>query len=196
MLYIRDRKTFDAKVLAPFVLTEIRALRSSIFKGTPEVQRALAIAGPIERKYNLTRNDLWVPALETAIAILEPLAGTMLTGTLRRIGYELFPQFVAIMGIPAANVKVAMGIKDGADLVRTMCNNFAQCVTGPDAGAMTFAATASGATVTDTTFLPCQLQMGALLGGGQLAGVFRDNALVERRCRSKGDTVCVFEFTF
>jgi len=196
MFYIRDRKNFDVKVQAPYVLAEIRALRSSIFKNTPEVQRALAIAGPIELKYNLTNPELFVPALDTACAILEPLSKTMLAGTLRRVGYEVFPQLISILGIPAANVKAAMGLKDGMDFIRMLCGNYTQCVVGPDAGSLTITPTESGATITDTTFFPCQLQMGAFLGGGHLTGLFRDNALVEKRCRAKGDTVCVYEFTF
>ena len=56
-------------------------------------------------------------------------------------------------------------------------------------------ADAKTAVVTDTTFMPCQLQMGVFLGAGKLTGLFRENALVEKRCRSKGDSVCVYEFT-
>jgi hypothetical protein len=195
MFYIQDRKTFNARIQAPFVLAEIRALRSSIFKNAPEVQRALAIAAPIERKYDLSRPDLFVPALETACSILEPLSKTVLTGTLRRVGYEVFPQLIAILGIPAANVKAAMGLKDGVDLIRMICTNYAQCVVGPDAGSLTLTTTDSGVSVTDTTFLPCPLQIGAFLGGGQTTGLFRDNALVEKRCRAKGDPACVYDFT-
>ena len=178
------------------VLAGIRALRASIFKNTPEIQRALAIASSIERKFNLNRPDLFVPALETTCAYLEPLSGTLLTGTLRRIGYEIFPQLIAILGIPAANVKVAMGLNNGVDLIRTICTNYSQAVIGADAGAMTLTTTDSGCIVTDTTFLPCQIQVGSLLGGGQVTGLFRDNAVVEKRCRAKGDTVCAFEFSF
>lgn len=195
MFYIQDRKNFDVKIQAPFVMATIRALRSSIFKSTPEIQRALAIAAPIERKYDLSRTDLFLPALESSYAILEPLSKTMLTGTIRRVGYELFSQVVAIAGIPVANVKTAMGIKDGADIIRTICNNYSQVVIGPDAGALTPTVTESRVTVTDTTWCPCQLQMGVFLGGGQMTGLFRDTAVVEKRCRSKGDTVCTYEFT-
>jgi hypothetical protein len=195
MFYIKDRKNFDAKIQAPFVLAGIRALRSSIFKNTPEIQRALVIAGQVERKYDLNRADLFVPALETTCAFLEPLSGTMLTGTLRRVGYEIFPQYVSILGIPASSVKAAMGLKEGVDLLRAMCTNYSQAVVGADAGAMTLTITDSGATVTDTTFLPCPIQIGSLLGGGQVTGLFRANALVEKRCRAKGDTVCTFEYT-
>jgi hypothetical protein len=42
--------------------------------------------------------------------------------------------------------------------------------------------------------MPCQLQMGVFLGAGKLTGLYRDNTLVEKRCRAKGDTVCVYDF--
>jgi hypothetical protein len=32
------------------------------------------------------------------------------------------------------------------------------------------------------------------LGAGKLTGLFRENALVEKRCRSKGDKVCIYDF--
>jgi hypothetical protein len=196
MFYIKDRKNFDCRIQAPFVLAAIRALRSSIFKNTPEIQRALTIASAVERKFDLNRPDNYVPAIETTCAFLEPLAGTMLTGTLRRIGYEIFPQFISILGIPPANVKVAMGLNNGMDLLRTICTNYSQAVIGADAGAMTLTPTNSGCIFTDTTFLPCAIQVGSLLGGGQVTGLFRDSAVAEKRCRAKGDTVCAFEFTF
>ncbi|HET9626490.1 MAG TPA: hypothetical protein VFP84_34245 [Kofleriaceae bacterium] len=177
------------------MLAEIRALRSSIFKSSPEVQRAIAVADEIERRYDLNRNDLFIPALETFCAVLEPFAQTILTGTMRRVGYEIFPQYVSILGIPSNNVKGAMEIKTGGDLVRLICNAYNTCVTGPDAGALTPEVRATTATVTDTTFMPCQLQMGVFLGAAKLTGLFRETALVERRCRSKGDTVCVYDFT-
>ena len=41
-MFSSDRKNVRAKIQAPFVLAEIRALRSSIFKKTQEVQTALA----------------------------------------------------------------------------------------------------------------------------------------------------------
>jgi len=197
MFYIQDRTTFNAKVQAPYVLAEIRALRSSIFRNAPEVQRALAIAGPVERKYDLNRADLYLPALETFCSILDPLAKTILTGTLRRVGYEMFPQYATILGIPKTNVKEALGIKDKADLVRLICNSYTQQgVMGSDAGALTPVVTESGMSVTDTTFMPCQLQMGVFLGAASVTGMFRDNALVETRCRAKGDTVCAYDFVF
>ncbi|HEX2688598.1 MAG TPA: hypothetical protein VHN14_18350 [Kofleriaceae bacterium] len=197
MFYIQDRKSFNAKVQAPYVLAEIRALRSSIFKSSPEVQRALAIAGPVEQKYDLNRADLYLPAIETFCAILDPLSMTILTGTLRRVGYEMFPQYVAIMGIPKASVKEAMGIKDAADLVRLICTSYVeQGVVGSDAGTLTPMVTDSGMSVTDTTFMPCQLQMGVFLGAAKMTGLFRDSALVEKRCRAKGDTVCAYDFIF
>lgn len=194
MYYPSDRN-LNAKIQAPFVLAEIRALRASIFKSSPEIQRALAIADKIEQSYDLTRSDLFIPALETYCAILEPFAMTVLTGTMRRVGYEMFPQYVQILGIPAANVKAAMGLKHGSDLIRTICNAYAQCVVGPDAGTLTPEVAGATVTVTDTTFMPCQLQMGVFLGAGKFTGLYRDNTLVERRCRAKGDTVCVYDFT-
>lgn len=196
MYYPLDRKSLVAKIQAPFVLAEIRALRSSIFKKTQEVQTALAIADRVEQSYDLNRTDLFIPAGETWCAILEPFAKTVLTGTLRRIGYEVFPQYVSILGIPAANVKTAMDIKTPADLIRTICQAYSQCVVGKDAGAMTVQAQGSTATVTDTTIIPCQLQMGVFLGAGKLTGLFRENALFERRCRAKSDSTCSYEFVF
>ena len=192
-----DRKSLNAKVQAPFVLAEIRALRSSIFKNSVEVLQALAIAPAVEQKYDLNRADLYVPALETFCAILEPLSGTLLTGTMRRVGYEIFPQYVTILGIPKSNLMEAMGIKSKGDLVSLICNSYTQQgVIGPDAGALSPAATPTGMTVTDTTFMPCQLQIGVFLGAAKLTNLFRDSALVEKRCRTKGDTVCVYDFTF
>jgi len=196
MFFIRDRKSLDAKIQAPFVMAEIRALRSSIFKTSPEVQRALAIASQIEQKYDLSRADLFIPALETFCAILDPLSGTLLSGTVRRAGYEIFPQLVSILGIPAANVKSAMNIKDAADVVRVVSDRYLQCVVGSDSGALTYVDTDFGMTVTDTTIVPCQLNIGVFLGAGRLTGLFRDKALVEKRCRGKGDTVCAYDFTF
>jgi hypothetical protein len=38
--------------------------------------------------------------------------------------------------------------------------------------------------------------MGVFLGAGQLTGLFRDGALTEKRCRSRGDSVCAYEFAF
>ena len=194
MYYPSDHKGLDATIQAPFVLAEIRALHSSIFKSSPEVQRAIAIADKIEQAYDLQRADLFIPALETFCAVLEPFAMTILTGTMRRVGYEIFPQYVSILGIPAANVKAAMDIKVPTDLVRLICAAYTTCVVGADAGALTPEIMGSTAVVTDTTFMPCQLQMGVFLGAGKLTGLFRENALVERRCRSKGDSACVYDF--
>lgn len=195
MYYPSDRKSLTSKMQAPFVLAEIRALRSSIFKSSPEVQRALAIAAKVEQAHDLHRADLFLPAVDTFCAILEPFAMTVLTGTLRRVGYEIFPQYVSILGIPAGEVKTAMQIKTGYDLIRTICDAWLQCCVGPDSGTMVPEAVGSTVTVTDTTFLPCQLQMGVFLGAGKLTGLFRESALVEKRCRAKGDSVCVYEFT-
>lgn len=196
MYFVRDRKTLDAKIQAPFVMAEIRALRSSIFKVSPEVQRALAVAAQVEQKYDLNRADLFIPALETFCAILDPLSGTLLSGTVRRAGYEIFPQLVSILGIPAGNVKAAMNIKDAADVVRVVSDRYAQCVIGSDSGALTYTDTEFGMTVTDTTIVPCQLNIGVFIGAGRLTHLFRDKVLVEKRCRGKGDTVCVYDFMF
>jgi hypothetical protein len=189
MYYPADRR-LTAKIQAPLVLAEIRALRASIFKSSPEVQRALAIADKIEQRYDLSRTDLFVPALETCCAILEPFAMTVLTGTMRRVGYEMFPQYVSILGCSDAS---ASGRDRAAELVPWICRAWAQCVTGSDAGALTAELSGSTATVIDTTFLPCQLQIGVFLGAGKATGLFRETALAERRCRSKGDPACVYE---
>lgn len=194
MYYPSDRKILNAKIQAPFVLAEVRALKQSIFKSSPEVQRAIAIADKIEQAYDLQRADLFIPALETFCAILEPFAMTILTGTMRRVGYEIFPQYVSILGIPASGVKAAMNLKTSADLVKHICGAYAMCVTGPDAGALVPEIHGNNATVTDSTFMPCQLQMGVFLGAGKLTGLYRETALVEKRCRSKGDSVCVYDF--
>ncbi|MBC7977079.1 MAG: hypothetical protein H7138_19045 [Myxococcales bacterium] len=178
------------------MLAEIRALRSSIFKKSSEVQQALAVAASVEQRYDLTRNDLFLPVLDTFCAILDPLALTLLTGTLRRVGNEVFPALISVLGIPRANVKAEMGIKDGPDLVRAICGYYTQCVVGPESGALTPMVSDGGMTVTDTTVMPCQLQMGVFVGAGIMTGLFRDSALVEKRCRSKGDSACVYEFTF
>jgi hypothetical protein len=194
--YPSDYKSLTSKIQAPFVLAEIRALRSSIFKKTQEVQSALAIAKEVERSYDLNRADQFIPARDTWCAILAPFTTTVLSGTLLRIGYEIFPQYVSILGIPAANVKTAMDIKSGSDLIRTICGAYSQCVIGNDAGTLTTKIVGSVATVTDTTFIPCQLQMGVFLGGGELTGLFRENALAEKQCRAKGDSACSYEFVF
>jgi len=195
MYYPSDHK-LAAKIQAPFVLAELRALRSSIFKSSPEVQRAIAIADTIERTYDLQRADLFLPALETFCAVLEPFAQTILTGTMRRVGYEIFPQYVSILGIPANNVKAAMNVSTGTDLVQLICGAYNTCVTGNDAGTLAAEVRSpTSATVTDTTFMPCQLQIGVFLGAAKLTGLFRETALVERRCRGKGDTACVYEFS-
>jgi serine/threonine-protein kinase len=186
-------RNLRSKIQAPFVLAEIRALRSSIFKRSPEVQSALAIADKVEHAYKLDRADLFIPAFETFCAILEPFATTVLTGTVRRIGYEIFPQYVSILGIPASNVRAAMDLKTGADLVRLICDAYSRCIVGTDAGTLSPTVAGSRATVTDTTFMPCQLQMGVFLGAGKLTGLFKDNALTEKRCRARGDDACVYE---
>jgi hypothetical protein len=196
MSFPMDRKNVRAKIQAPFVLAEIRALRSSIFKKTQEVQTALAIAEKVEQSYDLGRADLFIPAGDTWCAILEPFAMTVLTGTLRRIGYEIFPQYVSILGIAAGDVKTAMNITTPADLVRTICTAYSGCVVGDDAGVLTPDAAGATVTVNDSTIIPCQLQMGVFLGAGKLTGLFRESALTEKRCRNKGDSVCSYEFVF
>jgi hypothetical protein len=195
-MFASDRKNVRAKIQAPFVLAEIRALRASIFKKTLEVQTALAIADRVEQSYDLHRAELFIPAGDTWCAILDPFAMTVLTGTLRRIGYEIFPQYVSILGIQPGNVKTAMDIKVPADLVRTICEAYSRCVVGEDAGMLTPEAQGSTILVTDSTIIPCQLQMGVFLGAGKLTGLFRENVLVEKRCRNKGDSVCSYEFVF
>ncbi|HET7505185.1 MAG TPA: serine/threonine-protein kinase [Kofleriaceae bacterium] len=189
-------RKLTSRIQAPFVLAEIRALRSSIFKRSPEIQSALAIADKVEHAYDLQRADLFIPAVETFCAILEPFAMTVLTGTLRRIGYEIFPQYVSILGIPAPEVKVAMNLRHATDLICRICDAYSKCVVGSDAGLLTPKVTGSRATVTDTTFMPCQLQMGVFLGAGKLTGLFRETALTEKRCRVRGDSVCTYEFAF
>lgn len=194
-MYYPSGHKLNAKIQAPFVLAELRALRSSIFKSSPEVQRAIAIADTVERTYDLQRGDLFIPALETFCAVLEPFSQTILTGTMRRVGYEIFPQYVSILGIPANNVRAAMNVNSGGDLVQLICGAYNTCVTGPDAGSLAPEVRGSTATVTDTTFMPCQLQIGVFLGAAKLTGLFRETALVERRCRQKGDAACVYDFT-
>lgn len=196
MYYPSDGKALSSKIQAPFVLAEIRALRASIFKKSPEIQQALSIAEKIERSYDLHRADLFIPALETFCSILEPFAMTVLTGTMRRIGYEIFPQYVQILGIPANHVKTAMDLKVPSDLVRMICDAYGKCVTGSDAGLLAPELSGAGAIVTDTTFMPCQLQMGVFLGAGKLTGLYRDSVLTEKRCRARGDSVCMYEFVF
>ncbi|HEY0190374.1 MAG TPA: hypothetical protein VGC42_04580 [Kofleriaceae bacterium] len=195
-MYYPSGHKLNAKIQAPFVLAELRALRSSIFKSSPEVQRAIAIADTIERSYDLQRGDLYLPAFETFCAVLEPFAQTILTGTMRRVGYEIFPQYATILGVPANNVKAAMNVHSGGDLLQLICGAYTSCVTGPDAGGLVAELRGATGTVTDTTFMPCQLQIGVFLGAAKLTGLFRETALVERRCRQKGDSACVYEFTF
>jgi len=191
-----DRKASTSKIQAPFVLAEIRALRSSVFKKSPEIQSALAIADKVEHAYDLQRTDLFVPALDTFCAILQPLVATLLTGTLRRIGYEIFPEWVSILGLQRSDVRTAMKLRTGADLVRVICEAYSKCVIGIDAGTLVPRASGSTLTVTDTTILPCQLQMGVFLGAGRLTELFHDSVLTEKRCRSRGDNVCTYELAF
>jgi hypothetical protein len=196
MSFPTDRRSVRAKIQAPFVLAEIRALRSSIFKKTQEVQTALAIAEKVEQCYELDRADLFIPAGETWCAILEPFAMTVLTGTLRRIGYEIFPQYVSIRGIAPPDVKTAMNLNTPRDLVRTICAAYSTCVVGDDAGVLTSEINGAHMTVDDSTIIPCQLQIGVFLGAGKLTGLFRENVLAETRCRNKGGDVCTYEFAF
>lgn len=195
MYYPSNRDGLNAKIQAPFVLAELRALRSSIFKGSPEVRRAIAIADEIERSYDLSRADLFLLARETFCAVLEPFADTLLAGTMQRVGYEIFPQYVSILGVSAGQAKAALALETGADLIRRVSAAYGTCVVGPDAGALTPELAGATAVVTDTTFMPCQLQMGVFLGAGKLTGLLRKNALVERRCRSRGDAACVYDFS-
>ena len=84
-------RNLRSKIQAPFVLAEIRALRSSIFKRSPEIQTALAIADKIEQTYDLRRADLFIPAFETFCAMLEPFAVTLRPGKKRRGGNAIIP---------------------------------------------------------------------------------------------------------
>ncbi|TMQ12877.1 MAG: serine/threonine protein kinase [Deltaproteobacteria bacterium] len=190
------RRCLSSRIQAPFVLAEIRALRSSIFKRSPEIQSALAIASKVELSYDLRRADLFIPAGDTWCAILEPFAATVLTGTLRRIGYEIFPQYVALLGIAEPDVKAEMDLKTPTDLVRVICDAYSKCVVGSDAGTLTPRFAGGTATVEDTTFIPCQLQMGVFLGAGKLTGLFGDIALTETSCRARGGSACTYEFMF
>jgi len=192
----RVRRSLTTRIQAPFVLAEIRALRSSIFKRSREVQSALAIADKVEHSYDLHDAELFLPLDDTWCAILEPFELAVVTGTLRRIGYEIFPQYVSILGIPAPEVTTAMELRGPADLIRVICAAYNKCVVGDEAGTLTPRMDGARSTVTDTTIMPCQLQMGVFLGAGQLTGLFRDSALTETRCRSRGDTACVYEFAF
>jgi serine/threonine-protein kinase len=190
------RRSLSTRIQAPFVLAEIRALRSSIFKRCREIQSALAIADKVEHSYDLQRADLFLPIDDTWFAILEPFEMTVVTGTLRRIGYEIFPQYVSILGIPEPEVTTAMDLRSPTDLIRVICDAYSKCVVGDDAGTLRPRIEGTRATVTDDTIIPCQLQMGVFLGAGQLTGLFRDSALTEQRCRSRGDSACVYEFAF
>lgn len=191
-----NRRSLSAKIQAPFVLAEIRALQTSIFRKSPEVQAALAIADRVEQAYELNRADLFISAADTFNAILEPFMTSVLTGTLREIGYQIFPQLVSILKIPPANVKVALGIAKPSDLVRYICEAYSKCVVGGDAGTLEPSATGSTMTVTDTTFMPCGLQMGVFLGAGKMTGLFHYQALIEKRCRARGDRTCSYDFVF
>jgi hypothetical protein len=93
-------------------------------------------------------------------------------------------------------VKVAMGLKEPPDLIRAICGYYSQCVIGPEAGSLAPMVTHGGVAVTDSSMMPCQLQMGVFVGAGTMTGMFRDSSLVEKRCRAKGDAACVYEFTF
>ncbi|HMG21066.1 MAG TPA: protein kinase, partial [Kofleriaceae bacterium] len=188
------RRSLSSRIQAPFVLAQIRALRSSIFRHSPECRSALAIADKVETSYDLRRNDLFIPAGDTWCAILEPFAMTVLTGTLRRIGYEIFPQYVSILGIPTPDVRTAMELRSPIDLIRVICAAYSKCVIGTDAGTLTATVERSRAIVADTTIIPCHLQIGVFLGAGKLTGLFGDGALCEKRCRSRGDAACTYEF--
>lgn len=113
---------------------------------------------------------------------------------MRRVGSEVFPALIYVLGIPPANVKATMGLKEPPDLIRAICGHYAQCVVGPEAGALTPSIIPSGIRVTDTTMMPCQLQMGVFVGAGTTTGMFRERALIEQQCRSKGDAACVYDF--
>jgi len=194
MYYLSGTKRLHAQVQAPLLLAEIRALRTSSLERSPAVQQALAIADRVEQRHDLSRADLFVPAVATFCAILEPLAEACFAGTLRRVGHEIFPQYVAILGIPAAHVKSAMQLHEAADLVRRICGVYTACVAGPESGALVTEVVGGRVCVTDTSLLPCALQIGIFLGAGRLTGLICESALVEHRCRSRGDSVCSYDF--
>jgi hypothetical protein len=196
MYFPANRANSNTMVQGPYILAQIRALRSSIFNKSSEVQAALAIAARVEQAYDLTRDDLFVPAFDTFSAILEPLGTSVLTGTLREIGYEMFPQYISVLKIPPANVKVALNITKPEDVIRAVCDGFRRSATGSDAGEIVHSTTGSTTTVTDTTFVPCALFMGIFLGAGNLTKLFRHNALIERRCRGNGERACSYDFVF
>ena len=191
-----NRRGMSAKVQAPYVLAEIRALRSSLFKKTPEVKAALAIADRVEQTYDLTRTDLFLPVPETMNAIIEPLATSVFTGTLREIGYEMFPQYLSILNIPRANAKATLGLATPDDLIRFVCDAYSKSVIGSDAGALEPSTAGSTTTVTDTSVVPCELNMGVFTGAGQVTGLFRSNVVTERRCRANGNHACSYDFAF
>jgi len=193
MYYPSGGRRLNAKIQAPLLLAEIRALRRSSVERSPVVHQALAIADQVEQRYDLSRADLFVPAFETFCAILEPLEQAPVAGVLRRVGHEIFRQYVAILGIPAANANTALQLRDGADLVRRICAVYAERVVGPESGALTADAVGGQLAVTDTSFMPCPLQIGMFLGAGKLTGLLCETALVEIRCRSRGDSVCRYE---
>jgi hypothetical protein len=89
-----------------------------------------------------------------------------------------------------------MHLHHATDLVRTICDAYNECVIGADAGTLRATVTGTTATVTDTTFMPCQLQIGVFLGAGKITGMFRERVFSERRCRGRGDSACVYELTF
>ena len=191
-----NRGSTNARVQAPFVLAEIRALRSSLFKKSPEVKAALAIADRVEQTYDLTRADLFLPVPETFNAVLEPLATSVLTGTLHEIGFEIFPQYLSILNVPRANARIVLGLATPDDLIRFICDAYSKCVIGSDAGALKPSTVGSTTTVTDTSFVSCALQMGVFIGAGKITGLFHSNALIERRCRATGNHACSYDFVF
>jgi len=193
MYYPSGTERSNARIQAPLLLAEIRALRRSSIERSPEVQQALAIADKVEQRYDLSRADWFVPASDTLFAILEPLAQPHLASALRDVGHEIFPQYVAILGIPAANVNTAMQLHCGADLVRRICRIYSDSVVGPASGALVPDVVGARAGVTDTSLLPCPLQIGIFRGAGKLTGLFGESALVEHRCRSRGDTACAYD---
>jgi len=190
MYYPSGHRRLDAKVQAPFVLAVLRAIRVAISEASPALARALEAADDIEHNHDLSRADLVIPALDTCGALLEPFEQPPLTGALRQIGSAVFSQYVSILGIPPANARTALQVTTGGDLVRAICGIYTACVTGAEAGALVADLTSAGATITDTSFLPCQLQIGAL------TGLCCASALIETRCRSRGDAACAYELAF
>jgi hypothetical protein len=80
------------------VLAEIRALRSSIFKSSPEVQRAIAIADKIEQSYDCSAPTCSFPRSRRSCRP-RTVHDDHLTGTMRRVGW-IFRSMSPSWGFP------------------------------------------------------------------------------------------------